>query len=981
MPKQNKGKIIDIDNLEQAKRILSDIVSLTEKQYEYTTNSVKQQKIVEQQMADKDKVISLFKQLENVMGKSLSKYKISINSVMKDLHSIATDIGSDINKQINDKVKAQAQYNLAVEKEMEQAKEIERIDKNREKLLTKKNSLEIEANKIAKEHLKDIKKIAEKEYDNMSKVEQIKHGGKEKYTKARTKELNTEYVKEYNTLIDKNINDAFESGSEFTSKDLKNLSDSAFGKVTESTEEFTKSLDKFNLGSAALEVGAKALKAGLDTAIKLFKSGIEKQTTLYENTFENISVRTGISDNTYRQQQRDTASQLSSMGMYDNIKVSEVQEMWDSLAKTGMNESDMFASAIDNVITQKIVPYLDTTSKSFNILNNRLDGKFVKDIRGINQANLDLAGNNYATQDMLQQIIDEVQPMSDEAMNNLAQSSTEVTSMVNSLIQKGYSEDAAKSYATQVFKAKNYGDQVMRSGSTSEKYTMISAIDNGVNVYDPTQWDDYMGLAVNTTQMLNSIGPGYTDTASGIVQGSLATATGESYDRFMGAQKLQDKRLSGTDIQKSIDKQLKEKGGSSAYANNVTTKFADGENQTAKQKQDTQIENKATDVAYIKEYLGEWSVIVESLISGIGGLFTTWIGGKLIGGVVGKSLGILGGSAAGGSGAGIGAALSANGLAFGAFGAAAGIALTGIISDGIINSEAKNMGKNVDYYDKTGKLDKFKKYDENGNEIGMSDTAKKLLSGGLDDAGTKGWGGNISDSLNFIGEYKSNPLMGWGISKEDRNKAIFAKEMNLIGAQNLSDIDTAKARTAWLLIADASGVLDDLDGWSRDGLKSAYTTIFNGDDDALYWVNKIKSWGNFYNPQMSTDAGKTTTYISPDKDWLSANYHRQGLDEVPYDGYKAVLHEGEAVLTSGTANEMRDLVDEYRDTNDQKANFQVVIESQTISILAKMDEIIEAITSSKGGTVQKTAQQQYQSNKSSNIKNSMINLRSSRQFG
>lgn len=392
---------------------------------------------------------------------------------------------------------------------------------------------------------------------------------------------------------------------------------------------------------------------------------------------------------------------------------------------------------------------------------------------------------------------------------------------------------------------------------------------------------------------------------------------------------------------------------------------ADNYNSTT-QKWDTLVNNTTSILGELKSLVSRdlWDV-GELIVKGI----TTYLGAKVIGGVIGKSLGILGGSAGGGTGAGILA--SGGGVALGAFASAAGIVLTGLIANGIVKSNAENMGQNVDYYNTTGEFDQFNKTDSNGNTITPSNEAKELLSYGLDKAGNKGWGGNLSDSLDFFGNYKANPFMGWGVSRKDRNQAIWEKELNLIGAQNLSAQDTAKAELAWLMIADASGVISEIDGWSSEKIKSAFSSIYDSDEDASYWINKIQKWGNFYNPQISTSAGKTTTYITP-KDFK--NYHRQGLDEVPYDNYVASLHEGEAVLTASTANELRNLLDEYRNNNQSSANLDVIIQQQTNDLCNKLNEVVTAISRlSIGGGITTTSSND-QAKAQSLLKNSMLHM-------
>ena len=87
--------------------------------------------------------------------------------------------------------------------------------------------------------------------------------------------------------------------------------------------------------------------------------------------------------------------------------------------------------------------------------------------------------------------------------------------------------------------------------------------------------------------------------------------------------------------------------------------------------------------------------------------------------------------------------------------------------------------------------------------------------------------------------------------------------------------------------------------------------------------------------------------IPADKvEWL--NSHRQGLDYVPFDNYPALLHEGEAVLTNGTATEVRNLITEYRESQQQQINFDAVIQAQTESLVNKLEEVKQAIISNGG---------------------------------
>ena len=249
------------------------------------------------------------------------------------------------------------------------------------------------------------------------------------------------------------------SGSLSSDTTLRKLAENRLAKGigSEGAEQtLSKSSKELGIAGAALQIAADTLLEGAKMLWASMKQGMTDQYNTYNNTFNNVAARTGISASNYRSRWRNTDNQLRASGLFNNIEVNDVMKMWDSLANTGASETDIFSTAIDNIVTNKIVPYLDTTTQAFNILNSRLDYNFVKEIRGISKTSMDIAGNNYATQDMLQMIIDEVQPISDEALDNLAKGSTEYTTMVNELT-KTMGKEQAEAYAKRVFKVRNYG--------------------------------------------------------------------------------------------------------------------------------------------------------------------------------------------------------------------------------------------------------------------------------------------------------------------------------------------------------------------------------------------------------------------------------------------------------------------------------------------------------------------------------------------
>ena len=74
--------------------------------------------------------------------------------------------------------------------------------------------------------------------------------------------------------------------------------------------------------------------------------------------------------------------------------------------------------------------------------------------------------------------------------------------------------------------------------------------------------------------------------------------------------------------------------------------------------------------------------------------------------------------------------------------------------------------------------------------------------------------------------------------------------------------------------------------------------------------------------------------------------YRVGTDSIPFDNYPALLHEGEAVLTASTANKLRSLVDEYRNTKYDSARIEKAIQDQTAILVESLNAIYSRIPSS-----------------------------------
>lgn len=849
-----------------------------------------------------------------------------------------------------------------------------------------------------------------------------------------------------------------------------------------------------------MQIAADTLHNSINTIVSVFTSGLEAQRNMYNSTFQNVSVRTGTTRSTYYANQRALPSTLQSQGLYNNVKVSEVMDMWNKLADIGMNQEQMFTNALDSVITAKIVPYLDVTSRDVNILNTRLDGQFIKQIRGINQASLDLAGNNYMTQELLQKIIDQVQPMSDESLQNLTKGSAEMTALINYLTPK-IGSTAATEYATQLYKQRAYGSEIMRSGSAAEKYAYVNVLNSGLNTSNPEDWNNIAALNASSNMFLASLGPDYSTTLSSLYASYFRDAIGMSYEGHSGALNL----LNGGETYQSLinhsdmtDAEWEE------YYQKALTDLANDQNQTELTMQETLLENMSTDLAIWAQQSGIFYDVVKTaltsiigllgsiLVNDVGGNIVSAIGGKgtkvaasgikgglskLGGGLVAKGTGtalggaaVVGGALAGGAMAikgtsdvigdfqsgsvDAGTAMSGIGAAGGAVGAGSlialgasnpigwialavgGAALLGrslwdsahnyelageavakefndtarqlekeamqkeesllqlkedikeaedveearrtLIESGILTEEEKQKAEKMSKEELENLtqqyIDSTKSFSEAEQEMlnnlktsqieDVNETAKSIKDWFENDFKKNETDENFEIAKNLANNtydiLTSKKNSGVTLSK-DEEKFLERYQKNFInnndpvdyadvkwvlegggswwGLSNaiMSNTSSIASDTGFITFANARGKnIKDFNAIDQSMIP--YATAIKeakSKEEAEAAVAKAKAAGMVYSQYESEIGDTMRKYGIP--------AFRVGLDSVPYDNYLANLHQGEAVLTASTANELRGLITEYRESRNSQINFEAIIQTQTETLAAKLDQVISAI--------------------------------------
>lgn len=811
------------------------------------------------------------------------------------------------------------------------------------------------------------------------------------------------------------------SGADFTNPDVIDSMNKEIASKT--TAEFSQSVKKFGKKSELMNVAIDTFKKAVDTWVGIFKAGLNKQVDTYESTFTGLSVRNGISRQNYYDAQWRLNNRLSDMGLRDNIGSSEVQMAWSKMAENGVKidlhdeqaRAETTAKAIENVLTNSIVPYLDTNSAQWDQLITA-QPELQKNIRGINRLNTELVGNNYATQELVQSILDDLQPISDSALNDLAMSASGATSFINSMMASGMDKATAESLWKEYYKQQSYGAEILRSGSLSERMSLTNAMDNGINIYSSADTGYALGNIASTRAMISGWGTGYGNTVYGVTQSALNSAAG--IDPRFAMWQYSHQGSTNSIINNAIATSNRAMQEIDKYGNLAAQEFADGKNQTNKKMQDIYVENMANEFAFFNEWLGNWANVIKVAIEGIGAL----IMGKLIMGGIGKGISALSGV----SGSGVSAVTSSGGL-FASLGAAgpialgvAGVAATLGVAALAATTIARKMRGSIDEYDSgvnnryndyitgEGGAPKLNEFDALARAADESQQKAKSNSGkipvidswidentGVYTARRFNWQTNPLEYYDFMPESVRTKLFGdqvsalkWGhdeakdalnsyLAKGDATKYNAIKsdllKVYLQSSGGKANYEMSDVLAAIMVAANYQGLGDSkyIEQVIQD-LGGSSAKLYSSKDDITKYLNSagiteamqlskiyamLNATDSYFMVNSSNFLGypNSTEQLQHMRD--DFNLHRLGLNYVPYDNYPALLHEGETILTAATANELRNLLDEYRQTSQQAVNFDTIIQQQTSDLINKMNEIISVISNGQDSSFTNTLRQ------------------------
>lgn len=759
----------------------------------------------------------------------------------------------------------------------------------------------------------------------------------------------------------------------------------------------SQSADKFSKSGNIMQAGAKIFTAAATTALNLFKAGSDKQTSVYESTYTNVAVRTQLNQSGYRSRQMGINNELSRRGLRDNIRSSDVMQSWSDLADRGLSLKDIDNYSMDDVITKKLVPYLDTMSSSFLAIQNNLGLDFTRNIRGITKSVQDTAGSSRFTVENLNEMITQLEPMSLNAKDDLLSKNVAgLSSFMDSLLQsRQYSTKDIQSLKNNIYDMMYNPENVLMNGNPSLNLAYQKLSEQGITAAnDPLMAakiiaEEQYKLYKNTAGD-NSIGSMSDAVAANIIGGSLL---GNSTYGFTAGKSNNGLSVINNALNAGSEaKRLMEQNGI-----NVTNTLANEGYDTNKSRQEITMENLTNEYSAIKETLGYWGDIIKAAIDAIGVLITT----KVIGGIIGKGMGMIAGSTvAGGTGAGLTGLLGAAGpIALGVGAVVAGVAI-----GNAINKKALEAAGKENENDKGKQTMEVKGLAE---DLGISEGNASLeLAGSNIYKSDKNWLGSTFDNyenaklfgaklgaFDILDEKDFIQTMDEATKEGDAkkyNKAKIGRSLNYKGIGFTPTVLSNVAK-AWMIGLFAQG--GDNNSGIYDALKETLGISFTLNEENM--VDHMNSFGSLTRSQyestvdmmsnadmwLKTDSGKWVLPGKGDydkvlnlngieqerKEFLGS--HRLGLDYVPYDNYPALLHEGEAVLEQNTANQLRHMISKYEDSEQQSVNFREAIQEQTRELIYRLDSILNILSSASTANMVASEMNRIQSPTDANILN------------
>ena len=819
--------------------------------------------------------------------------------------------------------------------------EIERLEQNRSKAQEKTNELVRKYNNMWNIINDEQFEMKQRLYDldekrlKLAKASNLEDEEKER----RLKEIKQEY-EDINKILNK----------EKAQKDAKkNFKESTIGAVFGTSSQDIKDIEN---GTYLLNTAAKVFSKAVETFKTAVKEGINKNYDATEHIYNSIvasnSRGVGLSwsggsfkfgGNTYsgyKQINNAVRDQLSEDGLYNNISNVDVMNATSVLtASGGLGLESAIAKAYQDTVIKYIVPYLDTSSDTFTTLEYLMPG-ISKNVAATALDVKEQLGENQYVAKYSNQLVELMQPVSLQANKALySEQYSKIAMEAEKYVAAGVMSPAtAQKMVNEAFQAYMDPTGTLSNGSTLGKMTVTGAIATG-DVDNPAAY--VSGMFNNTTKMMSWGG------GNSLNENAIMNNVGGVSFREINLDKLGNISNATTSGYEEQLKIYREQVGLADTMNTTTNKI------------ETATTNMMADISEIKTFLSEkvWGV-GEVIVNGI----TAFLGAKFLDLLSGGKLGnwisgiFTSGSKTAGSAAKASATATKASGVLGSMAAVGGGIALGVGAANVIKGAIEGAFRKEDGHNTEAEGNNLKGTALEGNR------AAQVLGGmaTTDQRENNNFGSILGSSWNTVTRWMGVGTLGWTRDTAQINKddlSFFREKLRSLGGGPTKDA-ASDALLVWTLLLASAGRLSDIEefsGMTNESLKQMVEVSgVSPSSWEKYLETDVKRIG--YLPNKNEKEDQTTI------DWakLGIPYHRLGLSEVPYDNYVASLHEGEAVLTASTANELRNLITEYRDTTNQAVSFDAIIQAQTATLVTKFDEVVSAIKSTGGGVTTVTAQ-------------------------
>lgn len=642
----------EYDKLTKQLKLLSELDVLYEKQKKSTADAKKSLEII-------NKISETRNKLEQEGIKHI-KTQVELNQKAEEidrLRGIKYDEMVRLNKEIEKSQQKQVQEEQKL-KEESQKRYNDQISNEAKKLqaMTKTSEIEEKMQDVAEEILKTTAETtAEKRKQAIESDKRYKQLQKE--LEAEKKRLQQEKEREQRENKNKDS----------INKSLGSLKIPGLGSVSQ-----LKDFGELSTSAKLISVAADTFNEAVGKFTQLFTGGLNRIADRANSQFQGISVQSGMSYSTYRNGVGGMNTTLSRYGLQDNVRTSDIQDMMSKLANTGMGQEQLFANAIETVITKNIVPYLELGTDSMQQFNQNVNGDLMKQVRGIAKINQEMFEGNQVATKYLQDQLEYLAPMSAVAELDLIQNSEEMMAYYQDLRKQGLSDSQIAKEMSKVRRIQDDASGVLKNGSIDERLTVINGERKGIDFTS-----DSFGIATelgDVTSQLASNGPN---------GGGLSTYIYGNWAGFGGRGQAQYGRL-GLDRQGAASRAKVAGSMLNSASESALADFSSGKNQTAQQKQEASLENISSQIAMWKVNTGVWFDVLTTAVKGIANILLTYFAGKAVGSIGGKlgGAGKLGTAVSGGLskiGGGL-AGTEATSTVMGGLGTIAGVAAGGAMA-------------------------------------------------------------------------------------------------------------------------------------------------------------------------------------------------------------------------------------------------------------------------------------------------------------